>query len=198
MSLENAESQNRQAASDLEKRIDAVGATANEARSKYAYFLLAAAGAALGYGLQKLDGQSRNWITGLAVLANVCWVASIFLGCLALENAHLTHNYVIKGYHLQRMILKRGIEPNTATKLEGEVEQRFDKARSAHSWQRDWQFYLLISGVLIFAAWRFITWWHQPVALPDCQNSPAGSAWTSQLKIITSPTSLVFAPPPTV
>lgn len=100
MSLGNAEQYNRQAAADLEKRIDALGVTANEARSKYAYFLLAAAGAALGYGLQKLDGQPRSWVTGIAILACACWMASIFLGCRALENAHLTHNYVIKRYHL--------------------------------------------------------------------------------------------------
>lgn len=166
MSLENAESHNRQAVSDLEKRIESLGATANEARSKYAYFLLAAAGAALGYGLQKLDGQPRNWITALAVVSCVCWMSSIFLGCLALENAHLTHNYVVKGYHLDLLRLGGSLQAAAAQHVAGEVEKRFDRARKAHTWQRDWQFYLLIAGVIVFAAWRLTVWWSTPVLPP--------------------------------
>lgn len=165
MSLENAENENRQNVEVLQRRVDAVHVAANEARVKYAYFLLAAAGACLGYGLQKLDGQPRSWETILAFLAYALWMISILFGCFSLQNFHTELSF---SHRLLEIDLK-GAQPWSRSNsnvdrsfdvmLKPTIEKWATGARVSHWWQRQAQFYCLISGVLCFAIWRVLLWW---------------------------------------
>lgn len=50
-------------------------------QEKYIYFLLAAAGAAIGFAVQKTDGLVLTWWLLPVGIATVCWGFSFYFGC---------------------------------------------------------------------------------------------------------------------
>lgn len=48
---------------------------------RYAYFLLAAAGAAVAFAVQKTEGAALSWWLTPVALATLCWGFSFFFGC---------------------------------------------------------------------------------------------------------------------
>ncbi|WP_426699650.1 hypothetical protein ACPPVV_09440 [Rhodanobacter sp. Col0626] len=163
MSLENAENENRQNVEVLQRRVDAIQGAANEAGVKYAYFLLAAAGACLGYGLQKLDGQPRSYETILAFLAYVLWMSSILFGCLGLQNFHTELSFSHRVLEIDLKGAQSWARSSAEKSFDAMAKPAMEKwatgARVAHWWQRRAQFYCLILGVLCFAIWRVWLWW---------------------------------------
>lgn len=51
------------------------------AQEKYTYFLLAAAGAAIGFAIQKTEGLTLSWWLLPVALATICWGISFHFGC---------------------------------------------------------------------------------------------------------------------
>lgn len=75
----------------------------HEAAIKFSYFLLTATGAAIGFAVQKLDGQSFDF-AGITLLAGTgAWLLSFLCGLLALEANNAT-----KGFSLQRQMFEDG------------------------------------------------------------------------------------------
>lgn len=75
----------------------------HEAAIKFSYFLLTATGAAIGFAVQKLDGQSFNF-AGITLLAGTgAWLLSFLCGLLALEA-----NKATNGFSLQHQMLEDG------------------------------------------------------------------------------------------
>jgi|ThiBioDrversion2_2_1062182.scaffolds.fasta_scaffold40089_1 hypothetical protein len=129
----------------------------SDGQSKYVYFLLAATGAALGYGLQKLDGLPISWWVAPGLLALAFWLASFFCGC---KRITWVHSAIYANYALLQ--LKHGLHPEqpahpqaaqaAADGTRSAVERNTNRART---YQR-LQFRLLALGVALFVAWRII------------------------------------------
>lgn len=50
---------------------------------RYVYFLLAAAGAAVAFAVQKTEGVALSWWLTPVAVATLCWGLSFFFGCKA-------------------------------------------------------------------------------------------------------------------
>lgn len=124
-----------------------------DAQDKYTYFLLAAAGAAIAFAVQKTEGMSLSWWLTPVALATAAWAGSFFCGCknLSWVGAALSANYALlqlrQGSHPKQpphpQLLEAAIS-GTTTAFEGNVlqAQRFAL----------WQFRLLVIGAALFIA----------------------------------------------
>ncbi|WP_350297085.1 hypothetical protein [Limnohabitans sp. Rim8] len=131
-----------------------------DAQDKYTYFLLAAAGAAIAFAVQKTEGMSLSWWLTPVALATAAWAGSFFFGCknLSWVGAALSANYALlqlrQGSHPKQpphpQLLEAAIN-GTTTALEGNVlqAQRFAL----------WQFRLLVIGAALLIAWRVLEMW---------------------------------------
>jgi len=126
-----------------------------DGHSKYVYFLLAATGAALGYGLQKLDSSAVNSQVWFGLGAIGFWLVSLFCGCkhiIAIQSAILSNYQLVQ--------LQQGnhpMQPQSQEKLQiawlvtsNALESKNSKAQLFFRLQ----FWLLAIGVLLFATWR--------------------------------------------
>lgn len=124
-------------------------------QEKYTYFLLAAAGAAIGFAVQKTDGLRFSWWLLPVALATVCWVASFYSGCqnLVWVQSTMTRNMAL-------LQLQNGTHPmqppggdylNVAIDVTREGTHK-DAGRAQG--YGIWQFRLLVLGSVLFIAWR--------------------------------------------
>ena len=138
-----------------------------DGHSKYVYFLLAATGAALGYGLQKLDGSVLSWHVWLGLAAISAWLLSFFCGCkhkTAIQSA-ISSNY-------QLLQLQNGNHP---AQPQSEEEMRIAWAVTTNALESknnkaqllfNLQFWLLSAGILLFAIWRITVLFNAPQGAP--------------------------------
>ena len=129
----------------------------SDSQSKYVYFLLAAAGAALGYGLQKLDGLPISWWVAPGLLALASWLASFFCGC---KRVTWVHSAIYANYALLQ--LKNGLHPEqpahplaAQAAMDGTRSAVERNTNNARIYQR-LQFWFLAAGVALYVAWRII------------------------------------------
>jgi hypothetical protein len=126
-------------------------------QDKYAYFLLAAAGAAIGFAVQKTDGLLLScslWPVGAAVL---CWGVSFYAGCKRITwvqtsiSANYTRLQLQHGSHAEQPPHPELVE----AAIRG-VTTAFNKNLSWASFYSRLQFYTLISGAVFFIGWRLM------------------------------------------
>lgn len=131
-----------------------------EGQSQYVYFLLASTGAALGYGVQQLEGVLLSWWSLPALLSLALWSASFYCGCKRITLSHrlLSANYTF-------LQLKEGNHPNPPghplldqAALTG-VKSAVDEAIGETSKYLTFQFVLLALGVASFVLWRVTDMW---------------------------------------
>jgi len=124
-------------------------------QDKYTYFLLAAAGAAIGLAVQKTEGLSLSWWLLPVALATVSWGASFYFGC---RNLIWVQTSIMANYNLLQ--LKRGSHPDQPPHpelLEAAimgVESAFGKNVKKAQFYGVWQFRLLVTGAVFFIGWR--------------------------------------------
>ena len=75
-------------------------------QDKYTYFLLAAAGAAIGFAIQKTEGLVLSWWLLPVAVATPCWVVSFYFGC---KNLIWVQTTIYSNYNLLQ--LRRGVHP---------------------------------------------------------------------------------------
>ena len=131
-----------------------------DAQDKYTYFLLAAAGAAIGFAVQKTEGMPLSWWLTPVALAAATWAASFYCGCknLTWVSAALSANYALlqlrQGTHPKQpphpQLLEAAMS-GTTTALEGNGTRA---QRYAH-----WQFRLVVIGAALFIFWRILEMW---------------------------------------
>jgi hypothetical protein len=131
-----------------------------EAKNKYTYFLLAAAGAAIGFAVQKTEGLPLSWWLVPVALATVAWAGSFYCGCRNLSwlGAAVAANHAL-------LQLRQGSHPQQPPHPElvdaalrgtsGALAGNIGKAESYAAWQ----FWLLIVGAVFFIAWRVLEMW---------------------------------------
>jgi len=132
----------------------------SDGQSKYTYFLLAAAGAAMGYGLQKLEGIPLSWQVAFGLLAIGLWLGSFFCGC---KRISWVHSSIYANYSLLQ--LQHGLHPEqpphpqaTEAAMAGTRSAIERNVNSARFYYR-LQFWLLALGVGFFIAWRVVEMW---------------------------------------
>jgi hypothetical protein len=128
-----------------------------DSQSKYVYFLLAAAGAALGYALQKLEGLALSWDVALALVAIGCWLVSFLCGC---KRITWTQSTMYANFTLLQ--LQYGLHPeqpptaqHTQAAVSG-VRTAIERNSNSASTYYTLQFWFLAAGVLAFIAWRVL------------------------------------------
>jgi hypothetical protein len=78
-------------------------------QEKYTYFLLAAAGAAIGFAVQKTEGLALTWWLLPVAASTMCWAASFCFGCANVNwvQASISANYAL-------LQLRKGSHPKPA------------------------------------------------------------------------------------
>jgi len=128
----------------------------SDSQSKYVYFLLAAAGAAMGYALQKLDGLPLSWQAAPGLLAVGCWLISFFCGC---KRITWTQSTMYANFALLQM--QYGLHPEQPpphlahAAMSGVRKAIENNSNSASRYYRS-QFWFLALGVAAFIAWRVL------------------------------------------
>jgi hypothetical protein len=120
-------------------------------QEKYTYFLLAAAGAAIGFAVQKTVDLALSWGQLPVGLACLSWARSFYCGCRTLEwvQACLAANKAM-------IELSRGThasQPGRPQVMEAAMQgvmTALDGNRSKALWHGGRQFQLLILGALLF------------------------------------------------
>lgn len=124
------------------------------AQDKYAYFLLAAAGASVAFSMQRTAGSPLSYFSILFGLAVLCWGVSFWCGCQRLR-------YVEAVLFLNMNILEieRGLNPRAQTREDinlaiADLDPAMKSASEKSGRYAQWQFRLLIVGALFFIAWH--------------------------------------------
>lgn len=126
-------------------------------QDKYTYFLLAAAGAAIGFAVQKTEGQLLSlWLLPVG-LAIVCWGVSFYYGC---KNIVWVQTAIYANSSLLQ--LKSGTHPQqpphqqladaAISGVRNALETNVNKAQFFGIWQ----FRMLITGAVLFISWRIL------------------------------------------
>ncbi|MDB5177462.1 MAG: hypothetical protein JWN75_1130 [Candidatus Saccharibacteria bacterium] len=124
-------------------------------QEKYTYFLLAAAGTAIGFAVQKTEGLRLSWWLLPVALATLCWSASFYFGC---KNLDWVSTSIRANFSLLQ--LKQGSHPEqpphpqlvdaAISGVSSALETNINKA----GFYARWQFRMLIAGAILFIAWR--------------------------------------------
>lgn len=119
---------------------------------KYTYFLLAAAGAAIGFAVQKTEELKLSWWLLPVGLATLSWALSFMCGCknIKFSNATLSAN-------MDYLEFQAGRHPDPS--IPHHMYVQFSKENTlGHSKKAQrygaWQFRFLILGAVFFIAWR--------------------------------------------
>lgn len=122
--------------------------------AKYTYFILAAAGAAIGFAVQKTEGLKMSWWLLPVGAATLSWALSFYFGCrsVRLVQKSLAAN-------IQMLQLKNGTHHATGSRTEvAHAMQVLLKdsiefgSKAVNSTQA--QFFFFVFGAICFIAWR--------------------------------------------
>ncbi|MDT7848123.1 hypothetical protein Q9292_00770 [Methylophilus sp. VKM B-3414] len=124
-------------------------------QEKYTYFLLAAAGAAIGFAVQKTEGLTLSWWLLPVALAIICWGISFHFGC---KNVIWVQTSLMANFNLLQ--LHQGSHPDqpphpqfVLAAIQG-VESALEKNVNKAQFYGIWQFRLLVAGAVFFIVWR--------------------------------------------
>jgi hypothetical protein len=125
-------------------------------QDKYTYFLLAAAGAAIGFAVQKTEGLCLTWWLLPVGLAIVCWGISFYSGC---KNLTCAQNAIYANHHFLQLndsIPSGQPTPQSANIAISTTSQAMTKNLKEAQFFAIWQFRMLIVGVVFFIGWRLL------------------------------------------
>lgn len=127
------------------------------AQDKYTYFLLAAAGAAIGLAVNQTQDATLSWSQLPLAAAVLCWGISFYYGCL-----HLA--YVTSTLYANAELLKveKGDNPDVgkhpelmAAASEG-IRQAIHSNASRANRFGHWQFRFLVAGAIFYIGWHIL------------------------------------------
>lgn len=154
---------------DLEKTLYT---THRNIQDKHVYFLLAAAGAAIGFALTQTTSATLHWPQLPLGFAVVCWGMSFYCGCNHVNYAAAT---VYTNKELLRV--KSGRHPDTYGDPQiiqiaaDATREAIEKHSNAAGRAFRWQFRLLVLGAALFVVWHVGEMY---------LRSPMGIAWCAQ------------------
>jgi len=124
-------------------------------QDKCVYFLLAAAGAGIGFVVQRTDGALIGPPQFAAALAILCWGLSFWSGCLHIRARlltvynNMTLNQLYDGSHPMQP------PPQMFEAIVANTNASFDRATRRAARSGRWQFALLVAGAIALVVWRF-------------------------------------------
>jgi hypothetical protein len=138
-------------ASDHELEVYRAHRTAQE---KYSYFMLAAAGAAIGFSVTRTQGLVLSWSQIPLAAAVICWGFSFFCGCMNLRYvesnlyANMSLLKVISGKHPDV-----GNHPQMMQAASEGIRSAMESNSNRTTFYGRWQFYLMMLGAVSFVGW---------------------------------------------
>lgn len=134
---------------------DDVAKAYNDGLAQFSYFLTAAAGAAIGYTINKLDGQTPTLMMLPGIVALICWLASFISGA-----TYVTAGIQTLGSQHILMQLNEGVHPKqppnqtllaVAKDVTAEaIQRKLVKVQLAYRVQQA----TLYLGLFAFVSWR--------------------------------------------
>jgi hypothetical protein len=128
-----------------------------ESQSKYTYFLLAAAGAAIGFALTQTQGEGLACSQVPLGFAVFLWGSSFFCGCrhLAYVNSTLYANSALlkieSGQHPEV-----GNHPEYMQAASEGIRQAIGQNSETANRLGHWQFRTLIAGAIFYVLWHVL------------------------------------------
>lgn len=116
-----------------------------DSRQKYTYFLLTAAGACIGYAVEKATGPALQWRSLALAAALAAWAVSFWLGCRAVKR----NEYGLQYNHAWHVVARSPIDKVALNSLMSE------ESKSSASSSR-WQFRFFVVGGTSFVIWRLL------------------------------------------
>lgn len=128
-----------------------------QAHEKHTYFLLAAAGAAIGFVINQTQGRGVSWSQVPLAAAVLCWALSFFFGCryVAYVNSTLYSN-------AELLRVEGGIHPEVGKQPEmmAAASDGIRTAIEANSERANIlghrQFRLLVAGAVSYIVWHVL------------------------------------------
>jgi hypothetical protein len=140
---------------------DDVAKAYNDGLVQFSYFLTAAAGAAIGYTINKLDGQVPTLMMLPGIAALVCWLVSFISGGL-----YVTAGIAALGSQHILMQLHEGVHPKqppnrelvaaAADITEKAIRRKVGNARRAYLAQQA-TLYLGLAAFVVWRAWDLLS-----------------------------------------
>lgn len=135
----------------------------NEGKSKYAYFLLAAAGGALALAVNQTQGAQLKASQIPLAIAVVCWLASFLSGCLHLQSTTESHH--VNSAFLQ--MVNAGVDRSTDEETRQSVNfvlEGCEAIRKRTVIYGRLQFGLLVAGGAMYLVWHVLEMYLRTVA----------------------------------
>lgn len=130
------------------------------AQEKYVYFLLAAAGAAIGFAVNQTKELSLGYSQLPLAVAVILWGFSFYFGC-----RHITYVECVLYSNAELLKVKAGNHPKTGTNpqlieiaIEG-ISSAIAQNVEDGAWYGRWQFRCLIFGSAFYLAWHVYEMW---------------------------------------
>lgn len=126
-------------------------------QDKHTYFLLAAAGAAIGFAVQKTEGLLLSGWQIPVGLAIICWGVSFYFGCkniVWVQTAIYANSSLLQlksGSHPQQPPHPQLVDAAISGVMNA-LESNVNKAQFFGIWQ----FRMLITGAVFFIGWRVL------------------------------------------
>ena len=126
-------------------------------QDKYTYFLLAVAASGIAFSVEKTTGLKLSWSMLPLGAAVILWAISFYCGCKILYwvQTSISANYML-------LQLQKGVhsnQPDDSQKLETAISgcsSLLDSSAKKAAFYDQWQFRLLITGAVLFVAWRIV------------------------------------------
>lgn len=116
-----------------------------DSRQKYTYFLLTAAGACIGYAVEKASGPALKWKSLVLAASLIAWAISFWFGCRAVKR----NEYGLQYNHAWHVAARSPADKITLDSL------MTSESRSSAS-SSGWQFRFFVVGGVAFVLWRLL------------------------------------------
>ena len=128
-----------------------------EAQTKYTYFLLAVAGAAIALAVNQTQGAAITWYQIPLALGVLSWGLSFFFGCghVSYVNSALYANAILLQVHSGQHP-EVGTHPQKMAATSEGILQAFESNSDRANRLGNLQFRLLVAGAVLYVVWHVL------------------------------------------
>lgn len=142
--------------------------SADDETSKRVYFLLASAGACIGFAVTQSKGQPLSWSHAPLGVALLLWSISFWCGCRALTSSVAYKQLDALGIGIKTGALDFDSTPEESAEGLQLTESRLDEVGAVITTSLRWQMRCLVIGAACFICWHIL----------DMALVPAKPFWT--------------------
>ena len=129
-----------------------------DAQTRYTYFLLAAAGAAIAFAVKQTESSVLSWSQLPLAAAVAAWALSFFFGCRhqAYISSTLFANVALLQMESGRHPAALGAHPQAVAAASAGIREAAERNAKDASRFADWQFRALVMGAILYIAWHVV------------------------------------------